>query len=146
MYVLAMNRLRAAYIELDPGIAQSHGVPARRHAGFGADLLFSGTAQLVEPCGGEQHGLHQHGEHGAHRHPGRPADVLLGGAGTAMAASWGYRPGLAFLAWSSVHGYRSYAAVWDHAIAGVPARPGNTGNDTGAVGHAAPRAVSRWLP
>jgi hypothetical protein len=115
MYVLAMNRLRAAYIELDPGIARYF--MASPHD----DL--PGSVQTYYFLGKRSPKSHVAGSSMVFITAANTALIailaglltsLVGGAGIAIAAPVGVAFGLAFFAWSSVRGYRSYAAVWAH--------------------------------
>jgi hypothetical protein len=112
MYVLAMNRLRAAYVELDPGIAKF--IMASPHDDQ------SGSVQTYYFLGRRSSWSHVAGSSMVFIHTVNSAliAILAGllasvlGAGTGMAAASAAAAGLAFLAGSSIHGYRSYASFW----------------------------------
>ncbi|MFF1882413.1 hypothetical protein ACFVVC_13200 [Pseudarthrobacter sp. NPDC058196] len=112
MYVTAMNRLRAAYVDLDPGVApylmaSSHDDEAGSVQTYyffgnrgtfshvaGSSMIFMTTANaaLIAIFAGLL--------------------VSLAGAGIAAATVAGAVCGAAFLALSAVRGYRSYREVW----------------------------------
>ncbi|MHC6231456.1 hypothetical protein ACX5I6_18010 [Arthrobacter sp. MMS24-T111] len=112
MYVTAMNRLRAAYVDLDPGVApylmaSYHDDEAGSvqtyyffgHRGTfshvaGSSMIFMTTANaaLIAIFAGLL--------------------VSLAGGGTAAATVAGAVCGAGFLAVSAVRGYRSYREVW----------------------------------
>ncbi|GAC1450742.1 MAG: hypothetical protein PVSMB10_05090 [Pseudarthrobacter sp.] len=112
MYVLAMNRLRAAYVELDPGIAKF--IMASPHDDM------SGSVQTYYFLGRRSSWSHVAGSSMVFIHTVNSAliAILAGllasvfGAGTVVAAVLAALAGLAFLAGSSIHGYRSYASFW----------------------------------
>lgn len=124
MYVTAMNRLRAAYVDLDPGVAPY--LMAAHHddeagsrqtyyffgsrSGFshvaGSSMIFMTTANaaLIAILAGLL--------------------VALAGAGTAAATLAGAVCGTGFFAVSAVRGARSYRAVWRRFTPLSPTPPG----------------------
>ncbi|GAC1373492.1 MAG: hypothetical protein NVS2B15_04640 [Pseudarthrobacter sp.] len=112
MYVLAMNRLRAAYLELDPGTAKF--IMASPHDDR------PGSVQTYYFLGRRSSWSHVAGSSIDFIHTVNSAliAILAGllasvfGAGTVVAAVLAALAGLAFLAGSSIHGYRSYASFW----------------------------------
>jgi len=112
MYVIAMNRLRAAYVELDPGIAPY--LMASSHD----DL--AGSVQTYFFLGKRRAWSHVAGSGGIFISTANAALIailtaLLAsslGARTTLAAVIGVLFGLAFFGGSSVYGYRSYVDVW----------------------------------
>ncbi|KRE79114.1 hypothetical protein [Arthrobacter sp. Soil764] len=123
MYVTAMNRLRAAYVDLDPGVAPylmaaHHDDEAGAHQTYyffgargslsqvaGSSMIFMTTANaaLIAILAGLL--------------------VTLTGAGTAAAFVAGAVCGAGFLAVSVVRGGRRYRALWRHFTPLSPTPP-----------------------
>lgn len=58
-YVLAMNRIRAAYAEIDPGIVPYLMTSRFDDRWFSADLLHASPAHHWKPCRRQQLGYHR---------------------------------------------------------------------------------------
>lgn len=123
MYVVAMNRLRAAYVELDPGLAPF--LMASHHddeAGSNRTYYFFGNGSRAG---------HVAGSSMAFMTAANTAlmALLLGtlamllGAPMAVAVAVGAACGLAFFMLSSVRGFRRYTAVWQN-LASLSPTPG----------------------
>jgi hypothetical protein len=112
MYVLAMNRLRAAYLELDPGIAKFiMSSPHDDMAGSVQTYYFLGRrSSWSHVAGSSMVFIHTVNSALIAILAGLLASVL--GTGTGVAAVLAAVAGLAFLAGSSIHSYRSYATFW----------------------------------
>jgi hypothetical protein len=123
MYVTAMNRLRAAYVDLDPGVApylmaawhDDEAGSARTYFFFGNRSNFShvaGSSMVFMNCANAAliailSGLL----------------LTLLGAGTTAAVIVGAVGGFAFLAASAYHGYRAYAGIWSRYTPLSPTPP-----------------------
>jgi hypothetical protein len=112
MYVTAMNRLRAAYVALDPGVAP-YLMAAYRDDEAGAArtyFFFGNRSQLSHLAGSSM--IFMSAANAA------LIAILLGllmtlvGAGTAVAIIVGAVAAVAFLTASSIVGYRAYAGIW----------------------------------
>ena len=112
MYVIAMNRLRAAYVELDPGIAPY--LMASAHGDLQGSLktyYFLGSRSNWTPVAGSSMIFISTANSAL-------LAILAGlwlallGAGVAIAAVIGALIGLVFFAASAVYGYKTYDAVW----------------------------------
>ncbi|WP_348994427.1 hypothetical protein [Pseudarthrobacter sp. AL20] len=112
MYVLAMNRLRAAYVALDPGMA--------RYFMTSVHDDLPGSVQTYDFLGSRNPLSHVAGSSMTFISTANSAliAILAGlltsifGTGAAGAAAVGAVFGLAFFTGSSVYGYRTYMAVW----------------------------------
>ncbi|MCO4255493.1 hypothetical protein [Pseudarthrobacter cellobiosi] len=124
MYVLAMNRLRAAYVDLDPGIAKY--MLAGRHDDE------AGMDQTYYFLGGRSTWSHVAGSSMVFITMANAAltAILLGtfmtllGWPTAAAVLVGSVCGLAFAGASSFHGNRQYRDVWQRFAPLSPTPPG----------------------
>lgn len=112
MYVIAMNRLRAAYVDLDPGLAPYF--MAGRHddvPGSSQTYYFLGPRSSWSQVAGSSMVFIQTANTAL-------IAILLGtfatilGAGTALAVAVGAVCGLAFMAGSTIYGYRMYLSGW----------------------------------
>lgn len=126
MYVTAMNRLRGAYVDLDPGVAPY--LMAGYHddqAGMDTTYYFFGGRSNFSHVAGSSM-LFIITANGALL--GMLAGVLLAvlGAGTITSFLAGAAVGLAFIAWSSVSGARSYQGILRRhtPLSPTPAAPG----------------------
>ncbi|NUT71712.1 hypothetical protein [Pseudarthrobacter sp. C4D7] len=112
MYVTAMNRLRAAYVDLDPGVA-----PYLMSAHHDDE---AGSVQTYYFFGNRGSFSHVAGSSMIFMTTANAALIAivagllatLAGAGTAGGFLAGALCGVAFLSVSAVHGYRSYRNVW----------------------------------
>lgn len=112
MYVTAMNRLRAAYVELDPGVAPY--LMAAYHddeAGSRQTYYFFGNRSSFSHVAGSSM-IFITTANAALLAILAGLLLTLAGAGTAAASVAGAAGGAAFLAASAVRGYRSYRDVW----------------------------------
>ena len=112
MYVTAMNRLRAAYVDLDPGVAPY--LMAAHHddeAGSKRTYYFFGNRGSFSHVAGSSM-IFMTTANAALIAILAGLLVTLAGAGTAPAAVTGAVCGAAVLAASAVRGYRSYRDVW----------------------------------
>jgi hypothetical protein len=112
MYVTAMNRLRAAYVELDPGVAPF--LMSAHHddeAGSARTYFFFGHRSSVSHLAGSSM-IFMTAANAA------LIAILVGlvltliGAATALAVLGGAACGVAFLAASAYAGYRAYRSIW----------------------------------
>lgn len=125
MYVIAMNRLRAAYVDLDPGIAPY--LMAAHHDDE------AGSTQTYYFLGNRLRPGHVAGSSMAFIRTANAAliAVLLGtlmsllGSSTAIAVIVAALGGLAFFTSSSIRGYRRYRLVWQSFTPISPTPPGN---------------------
>lgn len=112
MYVTAMNRLRAAYVDLDPGVAPY--LMASHHddeAGSVQTYYFFGNRGSFSHVAGSSM-IFMTTANAALIAILAGLLVTLAGGGTAPAAVTGAGCGAAFLAVSAARGYRSYRDVW----------------------------------
>ncbi|WP_458779038.1 hypothetical protein [Arthrobacter sp. D3-16] len=112
MYVTAMNRLRAAYVDLDPGIAPY--LMAAYHddeAGSARTYFFFGNRSNLSHVAGSSM-IFMAAANSALIAILSGLLVSLLGAGNAAAVIVGAVAGLAFLAAWSIHGYRAYREIW----------------------------------
>ncbi|MFF2345444.1 hypothetical protein [Pseudarthrobacter sp. NPDC058119] len=112
MYVTAMNRLRAAYVDLDPGVARY--LMAAHHddeAGSRQTYYFFGNRGSFSHVAGSSM-IFMTTANAALIAIVAGLLVTLAGAGTSGGLIVGALCGLAFLAGAAVHGYRSYQEVW----------------------------------
>lgn len=126
MYVTAMNRLRGAYVDLDPGIAPY--LMAGYHddqAGMDRTYFFFGGRSNASHLAGSSM-IFMITANGAL--VGMLAGVLLAvlGAGTVAAYLTGGFTGLAFIVWSAVSGGRTYKGILRRhtPLSPTPAHPG----------------------
>lgn len=112
MYVTAMNRLRSAYVDLDPGVAPY--LMAAHHddlAGSDRTYFFFGNRSTLSHVAGSSMVFMTAANSAL-------IAILCGlllslvGAGTTAAIAVGAGAGLIFLAVCSVSGYRAYLAIW----------------------------------
>jgi hypothetical protein len=126
MYVIAMNRLRAAYVEMDPGVARYF--MASPHD----DML--GSVQTYYFLGNRSPRSHVAGSSMTFISTANTAliAILAGllmsllGTGTTIAVVVGALVGLVFFVGSSVYGYKSYVAVWHQFTPVRPTPPENS--------------------
>lgn len=125
MYVVAMNRLRAAYVDLDPGIAPY--LLAGRHddePGMERTYYFLGKRSTWSHVAGSSMVFITTANAAL-------TAILLGtflallGWPTPAAALAGTVCGLAFAGLSTVHGYRHYREVWQQFTPLSPTPPGS---------------------
>ncbi|MEE2569411.1 hypothetical protein V1638_08360 [Pseudarthrobacter sp. J64] len=112
MYVLAMNRLRAAYVELDPGVARY--LMASAHddeAGAGRTYDFFGSRTDFSQVSGSS-AMFMTAANSTLLGILAGVVVTAAGAGTAVAVALGAVCGLAFLGLTLAGGYRRYRTVW----------------------------------
>ena len=112
MYVTAMNRLRAAYVDLDPGVAPY--LMASHHddkAGSVQTYYFFGNRGTFSHVAGSSM-IFMTTANAALIAILAGMLVTLAGAGMALAAVIGAVCGAGFLAGSAVHVYRGYLDVW----------------------------------
>lgn len=112
MYVTAMNRLRAAYVDLDPGVAPY--LMAAYHddeAGSARTYFFFGNRSNLSHVAGSSM-IFMTAANSALIAILSGLLVSLLGAGNAAAVIVGAVAGLVFLAAWSIHGYRVYREIW----------------------------------
>jgi len=112
MYVTAMNRLRAAYVDLDPGMAPY--LMAAYHddqPGANRTYFFFGNRSNVSHLAGSSM-VFMTAANAALIAILAGLLLTLAAAGTTTAVIVGAAAGFAFLAASSYHGYRKYADIW----------------------------------
>ncbi|MBT2530657.1 hypothetical protein J7E83_00665 [Arthrobacter sp. ISL-48] len=126
MYVVAMNRLRAAYVELDPGVAPY--LMAAYHddeAGADRTYFFLGRRSTLSHVAGSSMVFINTANMAL-------IAILLGllasllGANTITAIIFGAVCGLAYFTASSIHGYRQYRAAWQGFTPISPTPPGGS--------------------
>jgi hypothetical protein len=125
MYVTAMNRLRAAYVDLDPGIAPY--LMAASHddeAGSGRTYFFFGNRNSLSHVLGSSM-IFMTAANAALIAILSGLLLSLLGAGTAVAVVVGAVAGLAFVAAWSVYGYRAYRNIWRRFKPLSPTPPGD---------------------
>lgn len=124
MYVLAMNRLRAAYVDLDPGIAKY--ILSGRHddePGMDRTYYFLGSRSAWSHVAGSSMVFIMMANAAL-------TAILLGtlmtqlGWPTPAAVLMGSASGLAFAGASSFYGYRQYRGVWQGFAPLSPTPPG----------------------
>jgi hypothetical protein len=126
MYVTAMNRLRAAYVDLDPGLAPY--LMAAYHddeAGSARTYFFFGNRSDLSHVAGSSM-VFMNTANAALIAILAGLLLTLLGAGTTAAVITGAVFGLAFLAGSAYFGYRAYAAIWQRFTPLSPTPPGPT--------------------
>lgn len=124
MYVTAMNRLRAAYVELDPGVAPY--LMAAHHddeAGSRQTYYFFGNRSSFGHVAGSSM-IFMTTANAALIAILAGLLLSLAGAGTVVAVLVGAACGLSFLAASALGGYRSYRDVWTRFQPLSPTPPG----------------------
>ncbi|UVJ40859.1 hypothetical protein [Arthrobacter sp. CJ23] len=124
MYVVAMNRLRAAYVELDPGLARYF--MAAHHddeAGSNQTYDFFGDGSRVGHVAGSSMTFMTTANTALMALLLGTLAVLLG-APMAVAVVLGAVCGLAFFVMSAVRGYKRYTAVWQKLTPVSPTPPG----------------------
>jgi hypothetical protein len=124
MYVTAMNRLRAAYVELDPGVAPY--LMAAHHddeAGSRQTYYFFGNRSSLGHVAGSSM-IFMTTANAALIAILAGLLLSLAGAGTVAAVLVGAACGLSFLAASALGGYRSYRDVWTRFQPLSPTPPG----------------------
>jgi len=124
MYVTAMNRLRAAYVDLDPGVAPY--LMAAYHddqAGSVRTYFFFGNRSSQSQVAGSSM-VFMSAANAALIAILSGLLLTLLGAGTTAAVITGAVFGLAFLAGSAYLGYRAYAAIWQRFTPLSPTPPG----------------------
>ncbi|VXC64320.1 conserved membrane hypothetical protein [Arthrobacter sp. 9AX] len=112
MYVTAMNRLRAAYVDLDPGVAPY--LMAACHddeAGSGRTYFFFGNRSSLSHVAGSSM-IFMTAANAALIAILSGLLLVLLGAGTPAAVIVGAATGSAFLTATAVHGYRAYTEIW----------------------------------
>lgn len=112
MYVTAMNRLRAAYVDLDPGIAPY--LMAAHHddeAGSARTYFFFGNRSNLSHVAGSSM-VFMNTANAALIAILSGLLLTLLGAGTLPAVIVGGVCGFAFLAASAYYGYRAYLGIW----------------------------------
>ncbi|WP_426766565.1 hypothetical protein ACP3TD_07715 [Pseudarthrobacter sp. 1G09] len=123
MYVTAMNRLRAAYVELDPGVAPY--LMAAHHddeAGSVQTYYFFGNRGNFRHVAGSSM-IFMSMANGALIAILAGLLLTLLGAGTVAALLMGGACGLSFLGVSAVNGYRSYRNIWSRFTPLSPTPP-----------------------
>ncbi|WP_370281167.1 hypothetical protein [Pseudarthrobacter sp. NamE2] len=124
MYVTAMNRLRAAYVDLDPGVAPY--LMAAYHddeAGSGRTYFFFGTRSNLSHLAGSSM-IFMTAANAALIAILAGLVLTLIGAGTGTAVLVGAVCGLSFLAVSAYYGYRAYRGIWQRFVPLSPTPPG----------------------
>jgi hypothetical protein len=123
MYVTAMNRLRAAYVDLDPGVAPYlMAAYSDDEAGASRTYFFFGNRSQLSHLAGSSM-IFMSAANAA------LIAILLGllmsliGAGTAAAVIMGAVVAVAFLTASSVYGYRAYSGIWRRYVPLSPTPP-----------------------
>lgn len=112
MYVTAMNRLRAAYVDLDPGVAPY--LMAAHHddeAGASRTYFFFGNRNALSHVAGSSM-VFMTAANAALIAILAGLVLTLLGAGTAAAVISGAVVGLVFVAATVLMGYRAYTEVW----------------------------------
>jgi fatty acid desaturase len=125
MYVTAMNRLRAAYVDLDPGMAPY--LMAAYHddqAGADTTYFFFGNRSTLSHIAGSSM-IFMNMANAALIAILAGLLLSLFGAGTAAAVVVGAVAGLAFLAACSLYGYRGYTGIWRRFTPVSPTPPGH---------------------
>jgi hypothetical protein len=123
MYVTAMNRLRAAYVDLDPGLAPY--LMAAYHddeTGSEQTYFFFGSRSALSHVAGSSM-IFMNTANAALIAILSGLVLVLLGAGTTAAVITGGVFGLAFLAGSAYGGYRAYAAIWQRFTPLSPTPP-----------------------
>ncbi|MDQ0924212.1 hypothetical protein QF038_002720 [Pseudarthrobacter sp. W1I19] len=123
MYVTAMNRLRAAYVDLDPGVAPY--LMAAYHddqAGSARTYFFFGNRSDLSHVAGSSM-VFMSAANAALIAILSGLLLTLVGAGTTAAVIAGAVCGFAFLAGSAYHGYRTYAGIWQRYAPLSPTPP-----------------------
>jgi hypothetical protein len=123
MYVAAMNRLRAAYVALDPGVAPY--LMAAYHddeAGSQRTYFFFGNRNSLSHLAGSSM-IFMTAANAALIAILSGLLLSLMGAGTAAAVIVGAVAGLAFMAGWSIYGYRAYADIWRRYVPLSPTPP-----------------------
>lgn len=124
MYVTAMNRLRAAYVELDPGVAPY--LMAAHHddeAGSKQTYYFFGNRGSFSHVAGSSM-IFITTANAALIAVLAGLLLSLAGSGTAVSTVAGAVCGAAFLAASAIRGYRGYRNVWRRFTPLSPTPPG----------------------
>ncbi|WP_411375994.1 hypothetical protein ACLH0K_06515 [Arthrobacter sp. MPF02] len=124
MYVTAMNRLRAAYVDLDPGVAPY--LMAAYHddeAGSGRTYFFFGNRSSLSHLAGSSM-IFMTAANAALIAILAGLVLALAGAGTGTAVLAGAVCGLGFLAASAYYGYRAYRGIWQRFTPLSPTPPG----------------------
>jgi hypothetical protein len=124
MYVTAMNRLRAAYVDLDPGVAPY--LMAAHHddqAGSERTYFFFGNRSRLGHVAGSSM-VFMNSANAALIAILSGLLLTLLGAGTTAAVIVGAVCGFAFLAGSAYYGYRSYSGTWSRYTPLSPTPPG----------------------
>jgi hypothetical protein len=125
MYVTAMNRLRAGYVDLDPGMAPY--LMAAYHddqAGADTTYFFFGNRSTLSHIAGSSM-IFMNMANAALIAILAGLLLSLFGAGTAAAVVVGAVAGLAFLAACSLYGYRGYTGIWRRFTPVSPTPPGH---------------------
>jgi hypothetical protein len=123
MYVTAMNRLRAAYVDLDPGVTPY--LMAAHHddkAGSSRTYFFFGNRSNLSHVAGSSM-VFMNTANAALIAILSGLLLTLLGAGTTAAVTVGGVCGLAFLAASAYHGYRAYTDLWRRYVPLSPTPP-----------------------
>ncbi|TDL36301.1 hypothetical protein [Arthrobacter nitrophenolicus] len=126
MYVTAMNRLRAAYVDLDPGVAPY--LLAAHHddeAGSARTYFFFGNRSALSHVAGSSM-IFMTTANAALIAILSGLLLTLFGAGMTAAIIVGAACGVAFVAAWSVYGYRSYAGIWRRFAPLSPTPPGES--------------------
>lgn len=124
MYVTAMNRLRAAYVELDPGLAPY--LLAAHHddeAGSGRTYFFFGSRSSLSHLAGSSM-IFMTAANAALIAILAGLVLTLLGAATAVALVVGAVCGTVFLAGSAYVGFRAYRGIWQRFTPLSPTPPG----------------------
>jgi hypothetical protein len=126
MYVTAMNRLRAAYVDLDPGVAPY--LMAAYHddeAGSGRTYFFFGNRSSLGHVAGSSM-IFMAAANAALIAILSGLLLTLAGAGTATAVIAGAAAGTVFLAASAYAGHRAYTGIWRRFRPLSPTPPGDS--------------------
>lgn len=124
MYVTAMNRLRSAYVDLDPGVAPY--LMAAHHddeAGSAQTYFFFGNRSPLSHVAGSSMVFMNTANAALIAILSGLLLTLLGG-GTTAAVVVGAVCGFAFLAGSAYLGYRAYSGIWSRFTPLSPSPPG----------------------